>query len=167
MKRVVVPLLLSALGAAVLTALAMAPFGGANAQSVDGLSGRVLAPLSRQAAWLNLEAPRPRFVTRLNDPADVTDVAAVSGVRFAVLAISSPFAEHAVAGSDLFRLDTDTGELTPFLRRANAQESLTAPAWWPDGSGVLLERDDLTAPLPPYPGESTTRYRSRIDGVAT
>jgi dipeptidyl aminopeptidase/acylaminoacyl peptidase len=166
MKRPVLVMVLSVAGAAMLSGLSEVPFNSTTTSVAIAVSGQVLAPLGRQAAWLNLEAPRPRMLTRLSEPAYVTDVAATSDARLAVVAVSAPFAEHAAAGDDLYRLDVDSGDLSPLLKRTSAQESLTAPAWWPDGSGILFERDDLRSPLPSYPGEATPRYASRIDVVA-
>jgi hypothetical protein len=42
----------------------------------------------------------------------------------------------------------DTGSVSPLLERADAQESITAPQWWPGGAGVLFERDDVNSQLP-------------------
>jgi hypothetical protein len=129
-------------------------------------SGHVLAPIGRQAGWLSLAAPRRQVLTSLPDPAYVADVAAIPSASFAVIAVSSPFAHKRTAGDDLLRLDTSTGTVSTLLERANAQESVTAPAWWPDSSGVLFERDDLNAQLPVYAGESTPRFTSRIESLA-
>jgi hypothetical protein len=130
-------------------------------------SGQVLAPVGRQVAWLALAAPRRQVLTSLDDPASVTDVAVTDTSPYAVLVVSSPFnKQQGSAGADLTRIDATSGELSPLLTRSNGQESLGSPAWWFDASGLLFERDDLSAPLPSYPGESTPRYASRIESLA-
>jgi hypothetical protein len=101
-------------------------------------AGAVLAPMGRQVGWLSLTAPRRQVLTRLPDPAYVTNVAADLGLPFAVILVSSPFGHQGAAGDDLLRLDTASGSVSPFLERAHPQESITAPQWWPDGSGVLF-----------------------------
>jgi hypothetical protein len=151
----------AAAGAAL--ALSVLPLGAVPNSVALGIAGRVLAPVNRQIAWLNLEAPRPRILTKLGEPAYVTDVAFVSNAPFAVAAIAAPFGDRGTAGADLYRLDTDSGAITPLVKRATAQESLTAPAWWQEASGVLYERDDLNAVLPSFPGQVTPRFASRID----
>lgn len=150
---------------ALLAALALAPLDGPSKPVATAASGQVLAPLSRQAAWLNLDAPRPRFLTRFADPTHVTNVTAVPGVRYALLSVSSPYSSAADVGDDLYRLDTDSGDVVPLLKRSGPHESLTAPAWWRDGSGVVFERDNLQLTLPAYPGEVTPRYQSRVESL--
>jgi hypothetical protein len=129
-------------------------------------SGQVLAPLGRQVAWLALAVPRRQVLTSLDDPSSVSDVAATANSPYAALAVAAPFSKQGAVGEDLVRIDTNSGELSPLLARASAHESLNSPAWWFDASGLLFERDDLTAPLPSYPGESTPRYASRIETIA-
>jgi Tol biopolymer transport system component len=129
------------------------------------VSGKVLAPLSRQAAWLNPEAPQPRFLTHFADPVDVTNVTAVQGLSYALMSVSSPYSSAGNVGDDLYRLDMDSGDAVPLLKRSGPRESLTAPAWWPDGSGAVFERDNLDVRLPAYPGEVTPRYESRVESL--
>jgi Tol biopolymer transport system component len=129
-------------------------------------SGQVLAPAGGQVGWLSLAAPQREILTSFHDPVYVMDVAATTVAPYAVIAVSSPFGQAGPAGGDLLRLDPDSRSMGPLLTRTNGAESVTAPAWWPDGSGVLYERDDLNAPLPTYPGESTPRFASRIEASA-
>jgi hypothetical protein len=144
----------------------MLPAAAAREQAIaDSASGRLLATVGRQAAWLSLAAPRRQILTSLSQPAYVTDVADTSTAPFAVVSISSPFGPQGAAGNDLDRLDTSSGALKPLLNRVSGQESFVAPVWRADGSDLLVERDDLTSPLPTYPGESIQRYASRIDAV--
>jgi hypothetical protein len=129
-------------------------------------SGQVLAPVGRQVALLSVAAPRRQVLTSMDGPASVSDVAATDTSPYAALAVSAPFGKQGPAGADLVRIDTTSGALSPLLTRSNGQESLGSPAWWFDASGLLFERDDLTAALPGYPGESTPRYASRVETIA-
>jgi hypothetical protein len=129
-------------------------------------SGQVLAPVGRQVALLALTSPKRQVLTSLDAPAGVSNVAATDTSPYAALAVSAAFGKSGSAGDDLVRIDTNSGELSPLLVRSSAQESFGSPAWWSDASGLLFERDDLTAPLPAYPGESTTRYASRVESIA-
>jgi Tol biopolymer transport system component len=128
--------------------------------------GRVFAPIGRQAGWIDLNAPRPKAVSSLNAPAYVVDVAARPSSPSFTLAISAPYAGQGSPGTDLDTIDPSSGAVAPVVKRASDQEALDSPAWLPDGSGLVFERDDLGSALPPYPGESTTRYQSRLDTVA-
>lgn len=83
----------------------------------QALGGRILAPASGQAAWLDLDAPRPRPVTQLDAPAYVTDVSAVPGASAAALAVSSPFGGQGLTGTDLLVLDLSAGSLSPLVQR--------------------------------------------------
>jgi Tol biopolymer transport system component len=139
---------------------------GSSGQAVGGTSGSIFAPIGRQAGWLDLEAPRPRSITTLTDPAYVVDTAIAARGGPAVVAVSSPYRGHGAAGADIERVALATGAMTPLVGRASVQESLVAPAWTPDGSGLLIERDDLARQLPSYAGEATPRFASRVDLVA-
>ena len=59
---------------AVVVTLMLLGGGSAPAVSAQGPEGSVLAPVGRQAGWLNLEAPRPRFLTHFDPPDYVADV---------------------------------------------------------------------------------------------
>jgi Tol biopolymer transport system component len=133
--------------------------------AAQAFGGRILAPAGRQAAWLDLEAPRPRPVTQLDAPAYVTDVSAVSGASTAVLAVSSPFGGQGSTGTDLFALDLPAGVLSPLVQRTNASESLGAPAWWADGSRLLFQNEDHGVVGIGYLGVSTVIYPTRIESV--
>ena len=129
------------------------------------LGGRILAPASRQAAWLDLEAPRPRPITQLDAPAYLTDVSAVPGASMAVLAVSSPFVQQGPIGTDLLGLDLTTGTLSAVVQRTDASESLGAPAWWADARGLLFQREDHSVVGISYLGVSTVLYPTRIESV--
>jgi hypothetical protein len=122
--------------------------------------GTILAPVARQAAWLSLDAPRPRPVTHYLAPAYVADVD-VSATGSAVLAVYSPL--HDRIGGDLFRLDPATGALEPLVMRADERESLGAPAW--SGGRIVFQREDLSAPAIGYAWQTSARFPSRIDVV--
>jgi hypothetical protein len=150
----------------VLLAMSFAnPLASAPAPAAaQAFGGRILAPAGRQAAWLDLEAPRPRPVTQLDAPAYVTDVSAVSAASMAVLAVSSPFGGQGLTGTDLLGLDAD-GMLSPLVQRIDQSESLGAPAWWADGSGILFQHEDHSVVGIGYLGVSTVQYATSIESV--
>jgi Tol biopolymer transport system component len=129
---------------------------------VEPTPGSILAPLARQAGWLNLDAPRPTSLTNLPAPDYVSDLAAVGNV--AALAVQEPLASGEIGG-DILRLDLSSGALTPLVERGSAAETLGAPVWRADGSAVLFQREDLTGVPVAYPGQATVRYPSRIEVV--
>jgi hypothetical protein len=123
-------------------------------------AGSILAPAARQAGWLNLDAPRPRPLTRLVPPAYVADVD-VSAAGDAVLAVYSPLQDR--IGGDLLRLDLGSGATAPLVVRADAQESLAWPAW--AGGRLLFQREDLSVPATGYAYQASARFPSRIESV--
>jgi hypothetical protein len=132
--------------------------------AAEGVGGRILAPAGRQAAWLDLAAPRPRPLTQLYAPAYVSDVAALSAST-AVLAVSRPFGEQGPLGTDLLGLDPASGVLSPIVQRIDASESLGAPAWWADGSDLLFQREDHSVVGIGYAGVASVMYPTRIETV--
>jgi Tol biopolymer transport system component len=153
--------------AALLLLTELQPLDGLRSPRAIAASGQLLAPVGRQVGWLELTAPRRQVLTSLSDPASVSDVAATATSPYAALAVSAPFGgKQGALGNDLVRMDTNSGELLPLLTRSSSAESFGSPAWWSDASELLFERDDLTAQLPSYPGESTPRYASRIETIA-
>jgi Tol biopolymer transport system component len=151
--------------AALLLIVGLQPLEGVRPPAAVAASGQVLAPVGRQVAWVGLAAPRRQVLTSFDDTASVLDVAATETSPYAVLAVAGPFGKQGPAGGDLVRMDTTSGGVSPLLTRSTAQESFGSPAWWFDTSGLLFESDDLSAPLPAYPGESTPRYASRIESI--
>jgi Tol biopolymer transport system component len=152
----------------VLLALAVAVVGlplepPASHADVDPAPGNILAPVGRQAAWLTLEAPRPRTLTNLSGTAFVSDLDAVGNV--AALAVQEPFGGGGDVGGDILRLDLAGGRMTSLVERASAAETLSAPVWRADGSGVVFQREDLTGTPLAYPGQATVRYPSRLEVV--
>ena len=150
----------------------------------DPAPGRILAPANRQLAWLDLDAPRPRLLTRFEPPAYVTDVAALPGAQVAVIAVSmaavplptggptpAPVTGSAAIpyptslGSDLLSVDLTSGQVSTLVARGDAHESLGAPAWQGGGSSVLFERQDQSSPGLAYAGVSTVSYPTRIEMV--
>jgi Tol biopolymer transport system component len=55
--------------------------------------------------------------------------------------------------------------VTLLVSRSDARESLGAPAWLPDGSGLFFQREDDSTTGVAYPGGSTVYYPSRIEAV--
>ena len=155
--------LMALLGLSVLSPFKL-PVGGARADVVPG-PGSILAPVSRQAGWLNLEAPRPRPITNLPPPAYVTDLSVPPSGLSAALAVQQPLNGRGELGGDLLRLDLSTGALSSLLPRGGADESLGAPVWRFDGSAVLYQREDVRGPATAYPGQGSVRYPSRVEQV--
>lgn len=156
--------------ATLLTALGSTP--AANAQ-VAVTSGRLLGASRFQLAWLNWDAPRPIFLTALANPAVARDVAVLPGQTTAILAVASPVVDGrnwGVDGSDLLELDLGIPEGTrvqpkPLVMRADPRESLSWPAWWPDGTALLFQRDDQAAPPMTSP-DGFARAPARVEIAA-
>jgi hypothetical protein len=156
--------------ATLLDALGSTP--AANAQ-VAVTSGRLLGASRFQLAWLNWDAPRPVFLTALANPAVARDVAALPGQTTAIVAVASPVVDGrnwGVDGSDLLELDLGIAEGTrvqpkPLVMRADPRESLSWPAWWPDGTALLFQRDDQAAPPMTSP-DGFARAPARVEIAA-
>ena len=133
--------------------------------------GRVLAVIGRQIGFVNFEAPRPRTLTTFSAPAFALDVAAVPSTSMAIFSVAEPFGGYGDAsslGGDLLSLDLSGADAQPalFLMRDDPSEWLGAPAWLPDGSAVLFQREDVQAGSDPYAGFSGVRYPSRVEIVS-
>jgi WD40-like Beta Propeller Repeat len=136
----------------------------AQAQQAEAEQG-LLAVVGRQVAWLNLEAPRHRMVTRLASNGNALEVTAQRNATHAVVSVAAPFEGGGMRGADLLALDLATGETQPLLQRSDPRESLNSPAWWPDESTLLFERQDLGGKPVGAPGQEVSRYPSRIERV--
>src|SRR5688572_15429578 len=124
--------------AALLAAGSPVPVPTVGAQAA---TGELLAVVGRQVARVNLALSRPIVLTSVPLPANAVDVAALPGDGRAVVAVTRPTHSGIHAG-ELFLLDA-AGGLAELAPRLLPSESLTAPAWWPDGSGVLFQREDV------------------------
>ena len=155
--------LLMAVAFAAAMSVGVLPSFGA-AQSV-AVSGGILAVVGRQVAWLNLEAPRHRPVSRLPATSNALEVTAQPDSSHVVVAAGGPFAGGGTRGADLLNLDVTTGDTSPLLQRAEARESLDSPTWWTDRATLLFERQDLAGQPVGAPGQEVPRYPSRIDRV--
>jgi Tol biopolymer transport system component len=131
-------------------------------QSADAA---ILAVAGRQVAWLNLEAPRDRPVSRLPTTANALEVTAQPDTSHVVVAVGAPFPGGGARGADLLNLDLTSGDTSPLLQRAEARESLNSPTWWPDRATLLFERQDLNGQPVGAPGQEVPRYPSRIERV--
>jgi Tol biopolymer transport system component len=120
--------------------------------------GSILAPVGRQAAVLNLDAPRPRLLTSLQPPSYAADLDVSPTGQVAVEVRDT-------GGGDIASLDLTSGTLAPLVSRADADESLSLPAWQADGSRLVFERDDVHQPGVAYPGQANVRYPSRLETV--
>jgi len=138
----------------------------AGARSTDAATaGAVLAPVGRQAGWLSLEAPRPRLVTHVAAPDYVSDVAANPGSgRAAIVVVHLP-AVGSVAYGDILLLDLSSASASPLVGDPELSESLSAPAWSPDGSRLFFQREDVSVVGTSYAGGATVQYPSRIDQI--
>jgi len=152
-----------AVAIAAATSVGALPSFGA-AQSV-GVSGGILAIVGRQVAWLNLEAPRHRPVSRLPATSNALEVTAQPDTSHVVVAVGGPFAGSGARGADLLNLDVATGDTSPLLERAEARESFDSPTWWTDRATLLFERQDLSGQPVGAPGQEVPRYPSRIERV--
>ena len=139
------------------------PATGAQAQN-----GRVLAVIGRQVGFLNFEAPRPFVLTALASPSFSIDVAAVAASPLAALAVAEPFDGQGDIGGDILGLNLDGSGDGPFplVPRANPGEWLGGPAWLPDGSALLFQREDVSAGSDLYAGQAAVRYPARIEIAA-
>jgi len=128
-------------------------------------SAAVLAPVGRQAGWLSLVAPRPRFLTRFDSPDYVSDVALAAGSnRAAIVVVHSPTAAGVPYGQ-IMALDLTSSSVSSIVGGLDANESLGAPVWWPDGSRLLYQREDVSVVGTSYAGGATVQYPSRIEQV--
>ena len=125
----------------------------------------ILGVAGRQVAWLNLEAPRDRPVSRLPTNANALEVTAQPDTSHAVIAVGAPYSGGGARGADLLNLDLVSGDTSPVLQRADARESLNSPTWWPDRATLLFERQDLSGQPVGAPGQEVPRYPSRIERV--
>jgi hypothetical protein len=139
--------------------------GGARLADVEPAAGAILAPVARQAAWLSLEAPRPRPLTSFLAPSYVADLD-VAPTGWAVLGVQSMFPGADVIGGDLQALDLRTGTTIPLLTRGDAKESLGAPVWSSDGAWLLFQREDLRQAPISYAYQAQVHYPARIEAAS-
>lgn len=127
--------------------------------------GGLLAVAGRQAAWLNLEAPRNQIVSHFAGGANALAVTAQPDGTHAVVAVGQAFAGGGARGADLVNLDLTGGDTAPLLTRSAGTESFDAPTWWPDRATLLFDRQDLGGQTVSPPGQEVPRYPSRIERV--
>jgi Tol biopolymer transport system component len=132
---------------------------------LEPASGSILAPIGRQAGWLNLDAPRPQILTSFPAPDYVSDLTATSDGQTAALAVQEPLGGGGDLGGDILRLDLSTGSLSSLVERSSGNETLGAPVWRADGSGIVYQREDLRGTPISYPGQAMVRYPSRVEAV--
>jgi hypothetical protein len=136
------------------------------AAQTDAPNAGLLAVVGRQVAWLNLEAPRHRPVSRFPAASNALEVTAQPDQTHVVVAVGEAFAgAGGTRGADLFNVDPVSGDMSPLLQREVATESLDSPAWWSDRATLLFERQDLSGQTVSPPGQEVPRYPSRIDRV--
>ena len=151
---------------AAMAALLGGGLGGLAQPQVGGTTGaQILAVGGRQVAWVNLEAPRDRPVSRLAANAVAVEVTAQPDGSHVVASVTEPFGGGGTRGADLLNLDLTSGDVSALLQRTDARESLDYPAWWPDRATLLFERQDLGGQTVSPPGQEVPRYPSRIDRV--
>jgi hypothetical protein len=111
------------------------------------IAGSILAVIGRQVGFLNLDAPRPTVLTNFPAPAFALDVAAPPRSTSAVVALFAPYGGGSSADTaELLNLDLNSGATSPLLGRSDGGESLTSPAWLPNGSALLYQRQRLFVP---------------------
>ncbi len=138
----------------------------AGAQSTDpSPTASILAPVGRQAGWLDLVAPRPRFLTHIDAPDYVSDVAVAPDARQAAIVVVRIPTGSGVPYGEIVLLDLTTGTVAPLAGGQDTTESLGAPVWSPDGSRVFFQREDVSVVGTSYAGGATVQYPSRIDQV--
>jgi hypothetical protein len=120
--------------------------------------GTILAPADRQAAMLNLEAPRPRLLTSLMPPSYAANLN-VSPTGQAAVEVRDAL------GGDILRLDISSGTLSPLVMRTDSTESLSVPIWQGDGSQQFFQRDDVRQPPSAFAHQANVRYPSRIEAA--
>ena len=149
---------------AVFGVVVPAPVPASGAQSRNG---RVLAVIGRQVGLLNFDAPRPRVLTALTPPSFAVDVAAVGALPVVALAVAEPFGGQGELGGDILGLSLASADdgLFPLVPRAAPGEWLGGPAWLPDGSALVFQREDVSAGSDLYAGYATVRYPARIEMV--
>jgi hypothetical protein len=148
----------------VILLLLLVPEWG-NAQT-DAPNAGLLAVVGRQVAWLNLEAPRHRPVSRFPAASNALEVTAQPDQSHVVVAVGEAFpGAGGTRGADLFNLDLASGDMSPLLQRAEPTESLNSPTWWSDRATLLFERQDLSGQTVSPPGQEVPRYPSRIDRI--
>jgi Tol biopolymer transport system component len=127
----------------------------------------VLAVVGRQLAFLDFEAPRPRVLTALVSPSFAVDVAAIASSPVAALAVAEPFGPEGELGGDLLGLNLAAADGPfPLVPRVSPAEWLGGPAWLPDGSALLFQREDVGAGSDLNAGQAAVRYPARIE-IAT
>jgi Tol biopolymer transport system component len=162
------PLALGARACLALLVVAVALFGVPLGLPVQGaprdveITGRILAVVGRQVGWLNLDAPRPTVLTAFPAPTFALDVAAPARSTTAVVAVFAPYGGgNSADTAELLNLDLRAGTTSPLLGRSDAGESLTSPAWLPDGSVLLYQRQRLF--IPPGGLEYEDPLASRVE----
>ena len=135
------------------------------AQSDASSTSGLLAIVGRQVAWLNLEAPRHRPVSRFPSTGNALELTAQADQSHVVVSVGGAFPGGGARGADLFNLDLTSGDMSPLLLRSDPRESLNSPAWWPDRTTLLFERQDLAGQPVGAPGQEVPRYPSRIERV--
>jgi dipeptidyl aminopeptidase/acylaminoacyl peptidase len=125
----------------------------------------VLAPVGRQAGWLNLEAPRPRILTRVEPPDYISDVALNPGSNTAAFVLVHTTPSAAVPSGQILSLDMTALTTALVAGGPDSTESLGAPAWWPDNSRLIFQREDVSGIGTSYAGGATVQYPSRIEQV--
>jgi dipeptidyl aminopeptidase/acylaminoacyl peptidase len=158
----------AAVMAVVLIGLLAAPGAGAQAGAASlapSSTTSILAPVGHQAGWLDLLAPRPRFLTHVDAPDYVSDVAVSPDARHAAIVVARLPAGVSVPYGELMMLDLTTSTLAPLAGGQDPAESLGAPVWSADGSRVLFQREDVSGVGTSFAGGATVQYPSRIEQV--
>jgi Tol biopolymer transport system component len=141
------------------------PAPASSVVAFEPAAGQVLAPLGGQIVSQPPTGSQPRRVTQLTADIPALDVAAMPRAQSAVVVTVSPFEGSGTYGGDLWTLDLASGETTPLLARATADESLGAPSLAGDGSLIAFDRADKSVVAVAYRGQAEAHYPTRIDAV--
>jgi dipeptidyl aminopeptidase/acylaminoacyl peptidase len=153
------------LGVAILV-LACSAAPAAGAQPLDpSPTTSILAPVGRQAGWLDLLAPRPRFLTHIDAPDYVADLAVAPDASRAALVVVRIPTGSGVPYGEIMLLDLGTASVAPLVGGTDTSESLGASTWSADGNRVFFQREDVSVVGTSYAGSATVQYPSRIEQV--
>lgn len=109
-------------------------------------SGTILAVLGRQIGILNFAEPRPTALTSVTSPSYALDLAAIPASPLVAISLVQPFGDPTgLLGADIVGFDRTTSTTRLLASRANVGETLSFPAWWPDGSALLFNRSSRTS----------------------
>lgn len=158
----------TAFAALLSVALLLLPGGDALQSSAETLElphGQLAGSLGRHLATLDLDVPRPRVFHSVESPHYVGDLALHPTATLLTIVVAAPHGPTGDWGNDLLTLDLTASAESPLLNRDGPGESFDHPHWWPDGSVLIYQRNDLTQPPSTFLGAPEVYYPSRVEMV--